>query len=337
MGKFLAASVAALLVLTLGIPAYAANAAKELEAFGALLGYAGMCAEKAGVKETEADKKEGKLLGERLIAPYLGMGDQAVQRFMEGVHLGMATGGMDKGAQCDKVLGEVAARSRGYGLSGSYWVRVAQALGGSPAQAAPRSGASGPAPQAGFYRCTDDDMSQPFIMLKANHTGTFQFDGAEEANPVEWELKGGKLLFHFQDTSLPAEQRNLAATVKDAEHFVLNGATYARDADCTVTSYDYAEAGYAGDLTLIDWGKPDRLEVEISTVNREAAHTCDLTLTCRRRGAMLLCRDESNEDKDAITTIKELDNGGLDVDTTMSYGDYCGNRGSFTGKYTLIR
>lgn len=337
MRWFLRLGCAALLALALSAPAHAANAAKEVEAFSQLMGYAAVCAEKAAVKETPGESKENKLLVEKYLTQYKSLGMQAAQSAAVGLQMGIAAARMDQGAQCARVLSELAPLARSYGFSGSYFVRLQQALGGAGAQAVPGAAAGAPAPRAGFYRCPDDDMSHPFIMLKANHTGTFQFDGAEEANPFDWELKGGKLLFHFQDSSLPAEQRNLAATVRDADHFVLDGATYARDADSSVTSYDYAEAGYAGDLTLIDRGNPDRVEVEISTVNREAAHTCDLTLTCRRKGAMLLCRDEANEDKDAITTIKELDNGALDVDTTMSYGEYCGNRGSFTGKYRPVR
>lgn len=337
MGRLLVGCVAALLMLALCAPAYAANAAEELEAFGMLLGYAGMCAEKSGVKDTDAEKKESELFGKKFIAPYAGLGAQAFQHFSNGLHLGMASGGMDKGAQCDKVLSEIVARSRAYGLSGSYWLRVQKALGGTGPGTTPGAAAGALAPKPGFYRASDDDLSHPFILIKANHTGTFQFDGAEESDSFDWELKDGRLFFRFQDSSLPADKRSLAASVKDADHFVLDGATYARDADCTVASYRYAEKGYEGDLTLIDWGNAGRPGVEIATVNLEAAHTCDLTLTCTGRGAMLVCRDESSEDKDAITTIKELDDGSLSVDTTMSSGDYCGNRGSFTGKYTPIR
>lgn len=337
MRRLMVISVAALLALALCAPAYAANAAKELESFGMLLGYAGMCAEKSGVQDTDAEKREGELFGKKFVAPYAKMGAKAYQHFMEGVHVGMAAGGMDQGAQCDKVLSEVAATARAHGLSGSYWLRVQKALGGSGAQASPGSAAGAQAVRPGFYRTSDDNLSDLFILLKPNHTGTFQLAGEEGSNPFDWELKDGKLLFRFRDSSLPAEQRNQAASVKDAEHFVLDGATFERDADCTVASYSYAENGYEGDLTLIAWGDDGRPAVEIATVNLEAAHTCDLTLTCAGRGAMLVCRDESSEDKDAVTTIKELDDGSLSVDTTMSSGDYCGNRGSFTGKYTPIR
>lgn len=310
----------------------AENAVKKI---AVLFGYAGICAEISGVKDTSQDKQETNLFIKKFLAPYKSLGQTAYDLFLENIHLGMASGGMENGAQCEKVLNELISRYKSYGLSGRYLEKV---LNSGKFRQTPRiqnnSSEQSSKIKSGLYRVHNDEGALPSIILKSNKTGSFEID--EDSNPFIWEINGDKLIFDMLDDTLPKEQKNFNAIINNNEEFTLAGNIYKINNDVKILSYKYLEDGYSGDLTLYDLKSEDEVVIiEIQTVENTSGNTCEVKVECNDKGAMLICRDNENDDKDAMITITDKGNDSVEIASTISTGYYCGNRASFIGKYTL--
>lgn len=93
--------------------------------------------------------------------------------------------------------------------------------------------------------------------------------------------------------------------------------------------YNYAEDGLSGELSLTR-KNAGVWTLSLMTANSSNGATCDVTIDCQENNGVFLCHDPE-EDGDII--IRKTGADSIDLKTTSSFSDCCGNGGYFTGKY----
>lgn len=322
-------------VLSITSLGYASEAENDIKNMGALVGYVQACAEISHVTATSQEKQEFKLFGQKFISQYLHLGQQGADLFLKNVPLGLFAGGMDNGAQCEKALKEMTYKMKSFGLSGAYLERVLGSGKFDQQQNSTEiSNIQSAKIKSGLYSVQNDTDEVPDIVLKANKTGSFSMD--EESEPFEWKIEGNKLVIQMLDYTLPTEHQSFIATIKNDTTLVLDETEYKRNDNLNISSYTYAEEGYAGNMTLYDWNRDDGIiSTEIETSDNQFGNTCELEIHCKNKGSMLICRD--SEDQDEMILIQDKGNDTMEVSGTISTYNFCGIRGNFFGKYTKLK
>lgn len=312
------------LVFSLSFSAVAATP-KDARNLAVLMGYAGACSKKLiGVDHDE----EAKPFAEKAFRPYLDMGKPLLTLVNRSLSAGIKEMEKTNGKFCPAVLRRIIARYEALGFSANVYKKALIRLGneGLPDKK------TGKSPfeikiAPGHYV----SQGKPRADLFLNQDGTGNITGPFSSR-LKWEPAGARLNIFFVDDN-NERSRLIRATILTASSFELEGRRYQLESGSKISTYAYAEPGFAGTLTL-QKKSGNGINFGIETVNTASQSSCNLRGICQQKGKKLLCLPADAPGKDsARIIIGNYPAGQLSVSSTFASENFCSSKAQFTGRY----